>query len=232
MPEQRIGQIASVLAQRRRLALLAAGAQVVLGAALTFAGPGVLATMFWAAARLGLERDVPWTWLFGGLAVLMVPLLVRLELRTAGRYLSGALAPGARPVTLTGRLPGLYVGMAGLAWVPVLANPGGVVAGVVEVFLTGPRVLLNGVRAWSWRRWVGGVDLRRAAEIVGVLAGRSGGLEIRALCRGGEQPAGVQPTLVWLALDGWIGVAEREPKVYLYTRARELLRESGCLRCD
>jgi hypothetical protein len=141
--------IVAALKARDQLLGLKVVAKAVLGLPATLAGPAALGTIFCYAAWSILGVYVPWAVWFGGLVLVMTPLLIRLEVRMGERYLSDAVR-GADPwVTLTTRLP-LYAGMGG-ALAPALANPRAVTAGVTELLLTGPRLLVGAFRQWRFR---------------------------------------------------------------------------------
>lgn len=218
-----VEHIAALLRQRnRRLSLKIAG-QIVCGIPLLALGPAVLATVFWFTGLSVADVRTPWTLWFGGLLIVMVPLMIRLEVRTAGRFLGDALQGGEKALTLTAPLSGIYVGMGGIAWAPAYANPRGFSAGATEIFLCGPRLLVDASQKWRLRRRLGSINLQRAAALVAELCSRDKGLELAAVPRGGEQLADLLPMLNWLALQGWIGVGDKVPRVYLYSEARAVL---------
>lgn len=218
-----VGRIAVLLKRRDRWLSLRLALHVVGGVPLTAIGPAVLATILWFAAGSVADVWLPWTRWFGLLSVVSVPLLMRLEARTNGQYLGDALRgtqPGIDPLT---SLPMIIPAFGGVAWVPGLANPRGFFAGVMEYFLWGPRLLVGAFRQWRVRRRLGQIDLRRAARLVAELCSREKGIDLVAVPKGGEQLTDVLPVLNWLVFQGWIGVGDKVPRVYLYTEARAAL---------
>jgi hypothetical protein len=223
-----LDRIIALLERRDRLLRLKTTAQFVFGVPLTLIGPALLATVFWFAAWSIGNLQVPWFWTFGALLIILVPLLFRLELRTAGQFLDGALRESPPTGSLFSSAPGTYVALGGLALAPVLANPRSFSASITEVFLCGPRMTISAFRRRRVRRRLGKVDLRRAAGLVAELASRTEGLEFSALPKGTEELNDVLPVLNWLVFLGWIGVGQQVPRVYLYSEARDgLARQRG-----
>ena len=102
---------------------------------------------------------------------------------------------------------------------------------MVEIFLTGPRLVVGGFRYWRTDRNFADVDRERAAEIVTLLLERGGGVHPRELLRPGEKlqdeqcpPKELMRALVGLAHHRWIGVSDSLEKVYLYSEAAAVLR--------
>jgi hypothetical protein len=221
--ENALDRITALLRRQDQRLRLKAAAQIAFGIPLTLIGPALLATAFRFAARSIGNLDVPWFWAFGALLIILVPLLFRLELRTAGRFLDGALRESPPTGSLFSSMPGTYVALGGLALAPVLANPRSFSASVTEVFLCGPRLVITAFRQRRVRRRLGSVDFRRAARLVAELGSRSEGLELSVLPKAGEQLNGLLPVLNWLVFLGWIGVGQQVPRVYLYSEARDTL---------
>jgi hypothetical protein len=215
--------IVALLRRRDRLLSLKIAAQIVCGVPLLAVGPTMLATIGWFATLSLAGLYIPWLWWFGALFIIIVPLLIGLEVRTAGRFLDSAVQGSEQAATLTSSLPGIYVAMGGVGWAPALANPRAFSAGLTEFFLCGPRLLVSAFRKWRLRRRLGRIDLYRAAELIVVLRSRDKGLEFSAIPRGGEQLSDLLPVLDWLAFHGWIGVGDKVPRVYLYSEARAAL---------
>ena len=215
-----IERIDAALSRRARWCATKRLLKLALGAPLSLLGPLVLTLMFWYFCITMGWYHVRWWWLMLASSMLVTPLLYRLEWRTRGGYLSGALVQ-APPPAGEDLLP--EQSREVLAAATVLANPRGLSAGLIEVFLSGPRQVLE---AWSERRLLvrlPACDSRRAARLVATLAAASNGHELDALLEPGEATADLTPTLAWLALHRWIGLVPDTQRVYLYSQSRRVL---------
>lgn len=223
-----------ILREKNRRALAALG--IAAGGVLSLFGPVFFASIFWTAAGRIFEAWFSWPLCLVVAAAVVLPLLFRLELRTGGEYLSQTIntvnlsgveevAPGA---VMLSSFAGGSMGMAALART---ANPRAVSFGMVEIFLTGPRLVVDGIRQRQTDRNFADVDRERAGEIVTLLLERGGGVHPRELLRPGEElqdgqcpPKELMRALVWLAHQRWIGVSDSLEKVYLYSESAEVLR--------
>ena len=202
---------------------------IVLGLPLTFVGPLILATIFWFVCVRLIQWHVPWWWLFLGLTVVMVPLLFRLEVRTAGRYLDEVMdgfneyCPQLNALSLH-----CYAGLGGAAGATagVLINPRGTSAGLVEIFLVGPRMMLSGWRGFQAERQLASVDRLQAGKVIAELLASDRALKMEALLSPGEELNDLLATLAYLAVRGWVGLGERMTKVWLDSAAREDLQRT------
>lgn len=202
--------------------------QMVLGVPLCFVGPVVIGTMLWAAGSMLLYSWLPW-WLFVALlSIVMIPLLIRLERQTGGQYLSesvqtiGERFPDARPLIFGGHVGA--GGMTGRALAMVLMNPEGIASMFVEVFLTGPRMVLRSRSHRKLATALERVDRARTAEVVSKMLSRVGGMPPGELLKDGEPMSNVLPSVTWLSFYGWIGVTAKVDRVFLFTESREALR--------
>lgn len=153
--------------------------------------------------------------LFALLCLVMVPLLYRLELRTAGDDL-GEAADGAEVTPSSGYclVPG--PGRAVLAVATVAANPRAVSAGVIEFFLTGPRMVVSAVR-----------QLRAVRHIRNADVARDRGTATTNLLNKDEQIADLVPTIAYLVFHRWIGARDGWQHVWLFSEARRTLTPAG-----
>lgn len=216
------------LRRRERLFRVKVAAMILFGVPLSFVGPFVLATVFWfaghAAGYCSWSRVwVHWSWLFLALVIVVVPLLYRLEIRTTGGYLTEAMQD-TKPHRPMGAafLPGPAAQVGAL--VAVAANPRAVSAGVVEVFLFGPRLVVGAFIQFRAARHLKQAEVGRAASILAVLLGRDQGVETSRLLRRDEQLEDLLPTLAYLVFHRWVGVRSGWQQVYLYSMSREALR--------
>jgi len=223
--KSRIASIEAQLQQRVRNENAKAILAFASGVPLCFLAPLILGSALWMSAHFGLSRWTPWWWWFGGVALLGIPSLFRLELRTSGGYLDQAVREGDMlggpllPPLSAGNANAYAIGMiASVAMQPTLSA-----AGFVEVFLSGPRLVLYGLRRFRQRRTDREVDVHRAAEVVGSMLSVGSGVEPKSLLRPAERMPDLVPVLMWLAANRWIGVTESGDRVYLFTDARTQL---------
>ncbi len=122
-----------------------------------------------------------------------------------------------------GRLPGPHVAIGGLAMVAFWRNPAGLLGELIEIALTGRRLIFEVVAGWRRRGKLGRIDVGRAAELLAQLDAADGGLPLAALLRPGEQIGDLVPLLRWLAGHEWLGVTADGQRVYLYSPGRKEL---------
>lgn len=212
-------RVIRLLRQRGSLFYLKASFMFLLGLPASLLGPAVVATLFWMAC-LPWGYWFPWPTFFGWTALIMLPGLYLLEIRTAGNYLServpdiAPLPPVARGIFTLGEVGAI----AALA-----TNPRTTSALFTELFLFGPRLVVGAFRQLRLRRYVRGADLRRAASVLGTLCELNDGIPAQDLLREGESSRALAATLAYLAFYEWIGVGNRGTKVWLPTEARRLL---------
>lgn len=213
----------ATLQRRRQLRRLLAVSGIFCGVPLSLISPLVLGTIFWIVSGMLFEAWYAWFWFFLGLALLTLPLLFRLEQKSQGDYLGKTLMDSGPPIPGSGELTmmaHLAVGpLAGLG-AATATNPRMASAGFVEIFLTGPRMVLKGVRHLRQERTIGEVDYRLAAGIVARLLSQDEGLRLEQLPRDGANKDGLLSALQWLAFYGWLGISETQDRVYLYSESR------------
>jgi hypothetical protein len=210
---------------RQRIKLVSAMAMLLIGAPLTLLGPVIVGTIFWlAAGNFGTRH--PWSSLFVASCLLMIPLMFLGESRLRG----GALAE-ANPDRLPGELDheslsplplmasaqfGLLVGLA--------ANPRLAASGLLETFLLGPRLVLDGLRDlcrwWQLRH----TSLPRAADLIGQLFIESSAVPLESLLRPGEPIEWLIRVICLLLFGDWIGISKTGYRVWLLTDGRKRLR--------
>lgn len=199
---------------RDRLFVVKAIAMFLCGIPLSVFGPFVISGIFWLAYLPWGRQPVAWEWFFWVAMILVVPSLYRLEWRSQGNYFSQA----AREFT-----PGPRV-RVGFGSVGVLAaaftNPRPIVAGLVDIFLIGPRLVIGAWEKVRWRRLAKGVNRDRAGEILRTLA-TSGGIPPERLLAHGESQEQLARTLTYLLFFDCIGAAQDGSKVWLLSQAKE-----------
>lgn len=192
---------------------------VLLGLPASLLGPFVVATLFWMAC-LPWGYWLPWGESFAGAAAVLLPALYLLEIRTSGNFLSERvedltpLPPIARGIFTIGQ----FGAIAALA-----TNPRATSTLATEIFLFGPRLVVEAVRQLRLRRYARGADLKRAASILSTLSQLHDGIPTEDLLRRNESPQTLAPALTYLAFHDWIGVGNRGAKVWLLTEARRVI---------
>lgn len=222
--------------RRRQTDLALAALGIAAGVLLSLLAPLFFASIFWFALGSVFETWLSWPLCFAVAAAVALPLLFRLELRTGGEYLAQSIN-GSGMIRAQEVVPGAVMlstyagGSMGLVALARTANPRAASFALVEIFLSGPRLVVSGWRRWRTDRNFAEVDRERAAEVVTLLLERGGAVHPRQLLRPGEllhdgrcPPAALMQPLVWLAHHRWIGVSDSLEKVYLYSEAAAALR--------
>jgi hypothetical protein len=198
-------------------------ALIVIAIPLMFIGPLLLATVFWFATAQ-LYAYFPWTWFFLGLCVVMIPAMLAGEARQRGGYFAGANLDTINEGLASGT-PSPYA-MAAFndvgALVAFAANPRAVASGFVEIFLVGPRLLLDGLTMRRRAKQVADVSRERAAVAVMQLAAFDQGVSTKSLLKH-EVPGQLTRVLCLLVFHEWIGVSKTGDRVWLSTDARNRL---------
>jgi len=189
-------------------------AMLVFGIPLSLVGPLFLSSAFWIFAWRFYSHDVRWAWFFWGAVGVAVPLLYRLEIRTRGNYLGtvateSELAPPPHGMLIHGPC-GAMLGIAAVA-----ANPQQSAASIVEIFLAGPRLVLD---AWKQTRLARHL---KAAEIIAELHAREDGLAVAKFILKGESFESLLPTFAYLSFHHWIGAGKGWNRIWLLTESRE-----------
>ena len=155
------------------------------------------------------------------LAAVMVPLLYLMEIRTRGHYLAEAMRSanphGPRGYAL---LPGFRAEIG--AFAAIAANPRSASV-LVEFFLLGPRLVIDGSSQRKLARRVQLSELGRAGNVIAALLRRDSGLETDRLLSTEESLDDLMPTLAYLAFYRWIGVGEDWQRVWLHPDGRRVL---------
>lgn len=220
--------VISLLSRRRWMKHILAIAGLLAGVPLCFLAPLFLGSLFWFSTGM-LNVWYPWLWFILGASAVVIPLLLRLEIQTAGDFLGHAVqswnfgdderlawtaaAIGAGGVYGAG-IPGMRV------------DPRGATAGLMEFFLLGPRLALSG-----FRHLVGTVRVRIPsldipANVVVLLLGHEKGVPVKLILRQFEDGHSLAKGLRWLTFYQWIGVGENGEKVFLFTDERESLAKA------
>lgn len=206
---------------RLREAMLAGQILIHLGIGIPmlFFGPFIMACIFWFAAWNFLHADTwPWSWFFIGLLATMIPLTLWTEHRTRGSLFADIVID-AGGASSTPYLAGPELGML----LSFAASPRVAASGFVELFLIGPRFVLEGVGKLRSARRLRGVDVERAALIVADLRRCDHGVAIDRLVHPSEPIATVLAPLAYLLFHGWVGISANGDRVWLFSESKRAL---------
>ena len=227
MPEPQT--IISRLVRRAATRKLLAVVGVLVGLPLCLVAAFTLGPLFWIAFGRAFGLGYPWYCWVAGTALLTIPLLFRTELRTGGDYLGDVARSGeainTKPGLTTIVASASPVGGLGLVAYYAATNPRAATAGFVELFLAGPRMIINGTRHLRLAGKVPDIDMQIAAQVLQKLMAHDSGLtssELGNICESRDQ---LQETLIWLAFYGWIGVSTKQDRVYIYSESRRFLSD-------
>lgn len=215
--------IEAALRRREGLRKVRAYSSLAFGAPLTFISPLVLGTIFWVVCGLLFESWYPWTWFFLALAALTLPLLFRLEIKSSGDYLGETMKDVGPPMPGSGELTmKAHVGIGPLAGLgfSMATNPRASSAGFVEIFLTGPRMILGGIRHLRQARSFGAAEQVLACRIIARLLSRDSGLRLEELPKDGVGSDQLLTVLKWLAFYDWVGISEAKDRVFLFSESK------------
>ncbi len=107
--------------------------------------------------------------------------------------------------------------------ISVVANPRVTVSGFVDIFLTGPRFVLDALDKLRNANRVRGINLDRAAEIVATLNRADSGIPVEQLRRPNDAQGQLGGALAYLLFYEWIGISKNADRVWLESAARKRL---------
>jgi hypothetical protein len=192
---------------------------LVLGIPMLFVGPFLMACVFWFAAWHFMGSDAPeWTTWFWGLVITMIPLLFWTQYRSRGSYFADTVisSGGASSAPyLAGPELGMLISFA--------TNPRVAASGFVELFLVGPRFVLDAMAKLHGARRLRGANVDRAADIVVDLRRFDQGVPIHRLAREGETVAAILPSLAYLIFHDWVGISAAGDRVWLQSESKRTL---------
>ncbi|MCB9855115.1 MAG: hypothetical protein H6818_05455 [Phycisphaerales bacterium] len=226
MPEH-IEKIIAKLKRRAATRSALAIVGVIAGTPLCFVAALILGTIFWFSIGRMLKFAYPWSYFFWGTALITIPLLFRTEIQTRGDFLGGV----ARDIDSDARTSNHSLQAPAAIPAPFLSlvayhaaiNPRAATAGFVELFITGPRWVLAGVRHLRLVGKIPKVDLEQTASVINKLLEKESGMESRELISAFDSRDQLQESLIWLAFYGWVGVSTKHDRVYIYSESRRFL---------
>lgn len=211
--ELRLVRITRSLKVREFMFWMKVSAMLPLGVFASLLGPIVVASI---ADGVLEALKVP---VNGGLLLLLsflmvLPLLYLVELRTRGSFLSEELrAQGTTGEDLfrsssSGEMEFRRTAVVYAVW--------------IEVFLYGPRMVIDAVHQLTARVRLGNPPIHRAAEIVMFLASLDSGINVENLRRM-ESVDDLRRTLYYLRLHEWIDLGDHGRRVWLLSTAKRRL---------
>jgi hypothetical protein len=194
--------------------------RLIFGLPALLVGPIILSSIYWLIA-IQWDLYIPWTWVFQGSIILLVPLLFWTEWRHGGTYYGDSIR-WAHPTPDDMPTPAPLTGIGDIDFVIAFArNPRDVGITLVELFLWGPRQLLEAVVAARGMWQLRASDRHQAAELLRTLQTRDRA-EINELIPQNNIPAGAAVAyLVWY---DWIGVSADAQRVWIESESREILK--------
>jgi hypothetical protein len=192
---------------------------LILGLPALLFGPFIVSSIYWLLGVLW-SLYVPWSWVFLGSLAVLVPLLFRMEWRSGGTYYTAAVLS-----TYTNSYDSQTL-LTGLADVDGLINfvkhPRDPAIGLVELFLWGPRQILEAVRMLRSMRQVAAADRKRAADALAALLACDHA-DLNSLFPGGGAGAGI--VIAYLAWYDWIGISKDKGRMWIDTESRKVLAQ-------
>jgi hypothetical protein len=207
------------LRSRESFKKLGIAAQLLFGLPALLFGPITLSSIYWVTGLLW-GMYVPWTWVFLASLIVLVPLLFWTERRSGGDYYAVAVR------STHGSSDGLRFPMTGLLDVDLILsyrrNPRDVGIGLVELFLWGPRQILEAKRTFWGMAHLSMVSRSRAAEMLLTIE-RCDHVDLTTLCGNDVDSGNVIAYLVWY---DWIGISADTHRAWLESDSREVLEGS------
>jgi hypothetical protein len=214
----RASEIEEHLRQRERLKKLGVAVLLALGLPSLCFGPFIMGCIYWLLALIwGLY--VPWTWMLLGTFAVFVPLLFWTEWRTRGSFYTttvlstyGNSGDPSRLVTGLGDVDGL------IGFVRCPRDP---YVGLVELFLWGPRQVLEAMTTIRDLRRLASADRNYVAEILRGLASTDHA-DLKTLVAG--RPGVTRMAVAYLVYYEWIGISADGSKVWIESSSRDVLK--------
>jgi hypothetical protein len=182
-----------------------------------FFGPIILSSIYWL---LGLMWGmyVPWSLVFLGTCATLIPLLFWTEWRSGGSYYADAvLSTHESPADS----PALFTGLADVdSLLRSAEHPRDQAIGLVELFLWGPRQILEAVRTLRGLRQIHAANRTRAVELLLMLKARDHADLTELAPTGDADAAGAIAYLLWY---DWIGISKSAGRVWIESESRKVL---------
>jgi len=205
---------------RHREHMKRAGAAVLLAIGLPALclGPFIVACIYWLLVALW-GFYVPWLWMLLGTFAVLVPLLFWTEWRTRGSfYTTSVLATYGNRSDLPPPVTG-FSDVDGL--IRFVRHPRDPYVGLIELFLWGPRQILEAITTIHDSGCVAAADRNCAAEILRMLV-LTDHADVKALASGRQSEVGM--AIAYLVYYDWIGISADRTKVWIETASRDVFR--------
>ncbi|HEY7087862.1 MAG TPA: hypothetical protein VH518_07205 [Tepidisphaeraceae bacterium] len=211
-PQHRVQRVMIELERTEMAALTKLTMKVIIGGLLCLVGPIFVAIILKSIdARWRLHRLPPF-WIFVVmLAIVVVPLLLWLERRTRGEFVSRAIEGEANPLNASS-YGEFSMQSTKLLWIFY-----------TEVALAGPRLIWEAIDGLQSRTRGDDQVTYLAAQIVVELFDAGQGVDRRTLLRPDRSGAEIVPALRLLESREWVDLSRRRDRVWLTTPARERL---------
>ena len=210
----RASEIEEHLRQRERLKKLGVAVLLAFGLPSLCFGPFIMGCIYWLLALIwGLY--VPWTWMLLGTFAVFVPLLFWTEWRTRGSfYTTSVLSSYGNSRDPSALMTGLGDVDGLISFVRCPRDP---YVGLVELFLWGPRQVLEAMTTIRDLRRLAPADRNCAAEILRGLA-LTDHMDVKAIAPGRE--GGVGLAIAYLVYYDWVGISADRSRVWMESASR------------
>jgi hypothetical protein len=190
-------------------------ALLAFGVPATFFGPVILASLYWVAAlHFG---NYSWFWIFVISCLVLIPLLFRMEWKTRGEYFSDAVSS----TFAAGTSPWIGFGTFGAA-IQFGQSPRVPTIGLVELFLWGPRQILDAVGKFAHIRLLKFTSRQRVAQLLSQLM-KVDHLTLDQLQSSGKPSTDLYSAIAYCVWYDWIGVSKDGQKIWLDSDSRQKL---------
>jgi hypothetical protein len=181
-------------------------------------GPIIVSSIYWFLGVIwGIY--VPWTWVLLGSFAVLIPLLFWTEWKSGGSYYTTEV------LSRYGQSDDSRPFVTGFSDVDSLVNfvrrPRDPYIGLVELFLWGPRQILEAATTLRDVRGVAAVDRNRAAEILTLLQQRDH-VDLKDLVSNGG--SNTSAAVSYLVFYDWIGISQDKARVWIETASRDALK--------
>lgn len=216
-------RIAERLRQREWMESGRIALHIAVGVPCLLIGPIILSSIYFALAVMWFGAYASWSLIFWGSIVVLVPLLFWTERRTHGNYFSDTV----REANPDGTRSVSYAALGSVGMLAAfIANPRLSASGFVELFLFGPRMILEAVASLQRVRALRGVHRGRAADLLADLLGRPSGTDMEQVLHEGESVESLLPCIAYLLYYEWIDISTTRDRIWVLSDARVSLLQS------
>jgi hypothetical protein len=205
-------------------AILSTGIAVLLliGVPMLFIGPIVVGFIFWIVT-IQLFGYISLTWFLVGSCILLIPLLLWTERRAHGGSFDQAVLgnpSGINDAALAPFLLGSEFGMI----IAIAANPRVTVSGLVEIFLTGPRFVLEAWDKHAAMKRLKNVDRDIASDVIDQLCQNDRAIAVKEFIKAyAPKKCDVSGPIAYLLFHDWIGISKEMDRIWLHSEGKKRL---------